>query len=215
MTTTRMKTIWEYKYCHKQKTTEFFSKSASSDIWQKYTFYSLVDNPTTFHTQETLYSFTDASKECETLQQNDYLVKVANAVAYFGEQYIIKDLNNYCETEVNEPNYRVQQFIKWHDVTYYIRGHNICDAPYWKQKQQVYNQIRVIAEEKGIPSRCWKTLIRLYQNRNSVCHVPANVADAESMKDYADNSNDRDERESVEYLYNLVLNALRTSRRGR
>ncbi|CAF1274142.1 unnamed protein product [Adineta steineri] len=217
MTTTKIKTIWEYKCYQKQRTTKDFRGCIWPNIRRNYTYYSEVDNPTTFDAQETLHSFIDTSEEFETLQRNDYLVKVANAVVFFGEKYIIEELNNYIEAEMNERYDHVQQFRQWQDVTYYIGNRNSPGVPVWKQdkKQKVYEHIRDIAQQKGIPPSCWNILMQLYQNRNSVCHVTANIADAESMKDYANNSSDRDERESVQYLYKLVVNALGTTRRGR
>ncbi|CAF3754312.1 unnamed protein product [Rotaria socialis] len=142
-------------------------------------------------------------------------------MVFFGEHYIITDLNRYCETNVNEADndtmrgYSVPLFRQWRDVTNYIgdREHpGICD---WEKqkKQQVYNQIPAIAAAQGIPSQFWNALTSLYQQRNNSCHIKANIADALSIKAYAAQMNSH-ERYSVEYLSDSVIRALQTSRRA-
>jgi hypothetical protein len=170
-----------------------------------------------------LYSFKDTPTECASLRRNDYLLKLANAMAFFGEKYIIRSLNEYCEQTINKSaaakqlDYSVPQFQQWTDVTDYVGNRASPSVVEWQRemKQHVYNQVCYIAEQNGIPSRYWNTLISLYHDRNIICHQKANIAHTESIKEYASLVDNQIERESVINLSDLVMRALRESRRAR
>jgi hypothetical protein len=169
-----------------------------------------------------LYSFKDTPTECASLRRNDYLLKLANAVAFFGETYIIRSLNTNCQQIINtsamavQLAYSVPQFQQWTDVTNYVGNRESPCIPDWERdmKRRVYDQVRTIAQQNGIPSPHWDTLMSLYHNRNTICHVKPNIAYTNSMRDYASLVDNQIERESVTNLSDLVIRALENSRRA-
>jgi hypothetical protein len=222
MATGSQKRIHEYHYCHKTEREKNFAGYIWPTIRRNYRFYSLIDNPLTFQAQDTLYSFKDTTKECATLRRNDYLLKLANAMVYFGEKYIIENLNGYYEQNINElataaqSNYSAPKFKQWTDVTDYIGNRFNPGIPARKRekRQSVYNQMCVIAEQRGIPSQHWSFLMSLYHERNRMCHQMPNIADTESMREYANLTDNQKERDSVRILSDLVIGALQTRRRA-
>ena len=221
MTTPYEKTIHCYRYC----TGRVERRDSRQYTWRNITrdnkFYSLVEDEQTFDSQPTLYSLEDGATECKQLHRTGYLLNVANAMVFFGEHFIIRDLNDYCQREINKPDrdgkrgYSVPQFNQWKDVTYYVgdRKNSGIPASKRKKKEKVFRQLRRIARRHGIAAKYWDTLTSLYKNRNTTCHRKTNPADAESMKEYAEETNDQVERESVIRLYDQIIDPLKRRRR--
>lgn len=217
------KTIQRYRYCTRRQEKKDFGEYTWQNIQQNYKFYSLVENADTFQRQTTLYLLEDGASECGPLHRTGYLLNVANAMAFFGEIFIIRELNYYCQKNINEPAigqlpaYNAPQFRKWKDVTDYVGDRENPRIPCWKQdkKKQVFLQLSVIAQKHGISAHNWAMLTTLYLNRNEACHREANPADAESMKDYAESIPNQNEKESVICLYQKIIKAFSTRRRNR
>lgn len=217
------KTIHEYQCCAKSEKTKNFSGYTWPNIKRNYKFYSVIDDLSTFQSQDALYLFKDTTKECTTLRRNNYLLKLASAIAFFGEQNIIERLNQFYELEINESAasrqsaYTVPQFRQWKDVTKYVgnRDHPSLRVLEREKKQRVYDQMCIIAQQKGISSENWNTLTSLYHDRNSLCHPAPNTADTESMREYTNLIDDPMERDSVRILSDLIITALPTTRRYR
>jgi hypothetical protein len=223
MSASNEKTIHDYRYCDKRQTRKNFSGYIWPNIERNYKFYSLIDNPSTFQALDTLYSFTESTTDCRILRRNDYLLKLANATAFFGVKYIIKPLNDYCRENIDEPETTIQKsysaplFRQWTDVTDYIGNRHNPAIPSWEQDkmQRVYDQIRIIAQQNGISSQFWDVLTSLYHDRNQMCHRTPTTADTNSITEYANLTDNPMERDSVKVLSDLVTRALQTRRRAR
>ncbi|CAF1303064.1 unnamed protein product [Adineta ricciae] len=226
MASANTKKIIEYTYCAEQRK----AKDFSTQYWinnerQQCNYYTLITNNETFKNQSTriIYSFVENGAECNLLRRNAYLLKVANAITFFGKEYIILDLNEFCRTSINEnsadgrPGYSVPEFRQWHDVTKYIGDRDSPRIPAWERekKQKVYDQITRIANNNGICDEYWEALKSLYDERNLACHAPASEADAESIKIYANYVNNEHEKQGVNCLSDLVLTKLGSNKRGR
>ena len=216
------KTLISYKCCHRQEGKKVFEEPIWAQIKEKYQPYAKITKLETFMKEDTIYSIEHSTDECAVLRRNDFLVKVASAIVFFGKQYIIPNLNQYCQSKLNKPtadgasSYPVPQFTEWYDVTHYIGDRNKSEfEEELKRKQEVHDQISVIAKENGIPPERWKVLTSMYRERNRICHKQTSLSEATSMKDYADQNNDQEENESVNCLYIKVIEALNSRRRTR
>ena len=220
---TNLKTIREFHYCLTGEREHDFSGYIWPTIKRNYVLYHQVNSPDVFQQHPVLYEL-KRSNLCLRLRRNDYLLKVANAVGHFGQQCIIPDLNDFCRNNVDDPppilreSYRVPDFSKWSDVTNYVGNRQNRAVPEWlrEKKMRVFGQIAVIAERHGISNQCWDFLTTLYEERNAICHGNANRADAESIRQFAnENVENRNEKETIDALYGAILKSLPGMRRAR
>ena len=216
---TQKKRIREFYYCCVREREQDFSGYIWPTIRRNYEFLAPINTPAIFQQHPHLYELKyDGS--CSRLRRNDYLIKVASAVTFFGQRFIIPDLNEYCRNYVDDAAttgsqiYQVPEFRHWSDVTNYVGGRYNQKDPTWlrEKKQLVFDQIPQIAQRNRITVDQWRALVELYGQRNEACHPSMNTADAASIKQFADeNLEDGIEKGSVQALHEVIKFYVSTS----